>query len=152
MSHGYGARQRMILAQIDRSPGKWVRLIPPGRYTPAEEASTRRAARTLEARGDIETSHRTIAGHVWLVARRATSRDIPHDLDVMLPPDDRAALAANSGTWPDTASWQAHLDDLRRQMQQTLWDQCVASGLSMPMAQTAIIAMGGGLPKPPGKP
>lgn len=126
------SRESQILTILDRHPGKWVYLISDS--TPSSKASSlRRAARRLEEKGVIDLEHRLSRrdgrpNRRRLAARRHRGPVLPHDLDVMLPQGEKSELLGNYALFPSTEKWEEQLAELRKGMQQDLWERCVKIG------------------------
>ena len=129
MSKGYGSRERAILEMVDRHPDHWVRLTRG--LTPSAAAAQRRAARRLASAGVIDLERRKKDGGSWLVARRHTEFRLPHDLDVMMTPSDRAALDKAMPLIKTSEQWKVYCDTYRRGLQERLWEAALSYGRNM---------------------
>ena len=68
MGSGLGRKCEQVLGQVDRHPGKWVRLTAAA-GSASEASGLRRAARTLERRGLIELKKHHNEKGTWQIGR-----------------------------------------------------------------------------------
>ena len=136
-----GRRCRQVLLQLDRHPGKWVRLASSAR-TEAEASSLRRAAHTLERRGLVDLRKRRDARGTWLVARRRSEETIPDGLSRIIGPDRaRTVLDARKVLPPE--EWRRRLDGAEDFLKEELWQRFLLSGLTIDEALDALTRAGG---------
>lgn len=141
MGSGLGRKCEQVLGQVDRRPGKWVRLTAAA-GSASEASGLRRAAHTLERRGLIELKKHHNEKGTWLVARRKSDELIPEDLARILGPE-RVRTALDSYASCSPTQWRRRISGSYDFLKDELWKCFLASGMTIDEAKGLILMMGG---------